>query len=294
MKNIFGLVKKTFQEWQQDNAAQMAAALAYYTLFSMAPLLIIALAIAGYFFNIDTARAQLLGQIGSVAGPETAALLQTAVVNSARSSNSLAASLIGIVVLLVGASGVFSHVQFALNKIWDVPPAPHPGILNTLISHFRSFLMVLGVGFLLLVFLIASGLVSVLTASLGAGSQAAVLPELINLAFLFIIMLILFAMLYRVIPDKAITWTDVWLGAAVTALLFILGRYAIELYLSISKSGSAYGTAGALIVLLIWIYYSAQIFLLGAEFTQVYARRFGSRSGVDSTSSKLPQPSDKI
>ena len=136
--------------------------------------------------------------------------------------------------------------------------------------------MVLAVGFLLLVFLIISGLVSVLSAYMSGGNQNSFLPELINFTFLFIMTTILFAIIYRIIPDKEITWTDVWLGAAVTALLFMLGRYAIGLYLTLSKSGSTYGAAGGLIVLLSWIYYSAQIFLMGAEFTQVYARKFGS------------------
>lgn len=278
MKDIWLLFKKTYHEWRDDNATQMAAALAYYTLFSIAPLLIIILAIASYFFNIDAARSQIIGQIGAITGAQTADLLKTALVNSAGSSKSLVASLISILVLLVGASSVFSHIQYALNKIWDVPSSPRPGVLKTLIYHFQSFLMVLVVGFLLLVFLLMSGLVSALASTVGAGSQAAVSPEVVNFIFLFLLTMLLFATLYRVIPDKAITWKDVWLGAAVTALLFILGRYAIQLYLTINRSGSTYGAAGALIVLLVWIYYSAQIFLLGAEFTQVYSRRFMSRS----------------
>ncbi len=274
---VWVLVRKTFQEWNEDNAAQLAAAIAYYTIFSMAPLLIIALAIAGYFFNLDTARSQLMAQIEAFVGPQTADFVKTLLDNSAPSSNSLVASLIGFAVLLVGASGVFNQVQSALNKVWDVPSRPGRGIVNTLKNHFRSYLMVLAIGFLLLVFLIISGLVSVLSGYMNGGLQNSFLPELVNFTFLFIMTTIIFAMVYRVVPDKEITWADVWLGAVVTALLFMLGRYAIGLYLTISKSGSTYGAAGALIVLLSWIYYSAQIFLLGAEFTQVYSRKFGSR-----------------
>jgi membrane protein len=279
--NIWDLIRKTFHEWNDDNAAQLAAAIAYYTLFSITPLLIIALAIAGYFFNIETARSQLMAQIGEFIGPKAADFVKTLLDNSARSSDSLAASMISIGVTLVGASGVFNEVQYALNKVWDVPLKPQRGIVNTLKMRFISFLMVLAVGFLLLVFLLISTLLPLLSGYISGGSQTSLLPGLINFIVLFIMITMLTAIVYRVIPEKDITWTDVWLGAAVTALLFMIGRYAIGLYLTISKPGSTYGAAGALIVLLIWIYYSAQIFLLGAEFTQVYSSKFGSHKQLE-------------
>jgi len=276
---IWELAGKSLQAWSKDNAAQLAAALAYYTIFSIPPLLIIALAIAGYFFNTDTAQNQLIAQIGGFIGPQTADFLKSLLQNSTQSSNGPLASIISIVVLLAGASGVFIQVQYALNKIWDVPQKQGRSLKKTLKNHFLSFLMVLAIGFLFLFFLILSAVISVLIGYMNVSAQNMFLPEVINFLVLFVMTTILSAMIYRVVPDKEITWTDVWLGAAVTALLFMLGRYAIGLYLTISKSASAYGAAGSLIVLLLWIYYSAQIFLLGAEFTKVYSRKFGSHIG---------------
>jgi membrane protein len=274
---MWELVRKTFYEWDNDDAAQLAAAIAYYTIFSIPPLLIIALAIAGYFFNADTARNQLIAQLGGFIGPQTADFVKSLLENSTKSPSSLVASIVSIVVLLAGASGIFLQVQVALNTIWDVPKKQTRGLMKILKNRLLSFLMVLAIGFLLLFFLILSTIISGLMGYLNWSIQNMLVPEVINFLVLFVMITICVAMLYRVIPDKEITWTDVWLGAAVTALLFMLGRYAIGLYLAISRSGSTYGTAGSLIVLLIWIYYSAQIFLLGAEFTQVYSKKFGSR-----------------
>jgi len=276
---IWELASKSFQAWSKDNAAQLAAALAYYTIFSIPPLLIITLAITGYFYNTDTTQNQLLAQLGGFIGPQTVDFVRSLLKNSTQSSNGAIASIISIVVLLAGASGVFIQVQYALNKIWDVPQKQGRSLKKTLKNHFLSFLMVLAIGLLFLFFLILSGVISLIIGYMNLSAQNMFLPEVINFLVLFVMTTILFAMIYRVVPDKEITWTDVWLGAAVTALLFMLGRYAIGLYLTISKSASAYGAAGSLIVLLLWIYYSAQIFLLGAEFTKVYSRKFGSHIG---------------
>jgi membrane protein len=273
---IWGLLRKTFAKWNDDNASQLAAAIAYYTIFSIPPLLIIALAIAGHFFNADTAQNQLVAQMGGFVGAQTADFVKSLLVNSTHSSSGLIASIISIVVLLAGASGIFLQIQEALNTVWNVPKKQNRGLIKTIKNRLLSFLMVLAIGFLLLVFLILSAVISILIGYLNGSTENTLLPEVINFLVLFGLITILVAMIYRLIPDKEISWTDVWLGAAVTALLFMLGRYAIGLYLTISKSGSTYGTAGSLIVLLIWIYYSAQIFLLGAEFTQVYSKKFGS------------------
>ena len=288
------LVRETFNEWNNDNAAQLAAAIAYYTIFSIPPLLIIALAIAGYFFNADTAQNQLIAQLGGIIGPQTADFVKSLLVNSTPSSNSLIASTISIVVLLAGASGIFLQIQNALNTIWGVPKKQTRRIWLTIKNRMLSFLMVLAIGFLLLFFLILNTIISGWIGYLNGSSQNTLLPQVINFLFLFLIMTLFIAMIYRLVPDKEITWTDVWLGAAVTALLFLLGRYAIGFYLTISRSGSTFGAAGSLIVLLIWIYYSAQIFLLGAEFTQVYAKKFGSHKRPESVSiseaEKAPAP----
>jgi membrane protein len=273
---IWELVKRSFQEWNEDHAAQWAAAIAYYTVFSIPPLLIITLAIAGNFMNVNVVQNQLVAQIQGFIGRQTAEYVKTLLESSRNSPNGLFASLISLVILLAGASGAFFQVQHALNTIWDVPPEKTHGFWRTLKYHFQSFIMVLLIAFLLIIFLILNGIIAVLIGYTGLGSQSNLLPQMINLFSLFIALTILFAVIYRVIPDKMISWGDVWLGAAVTAFLFILGRYAIGFYLSFSNSGSTYGVAGSLIVLLLWIYYSAEIFLWGVEFTQVYARRVGS------------------
>jgi membrane protein len=283
---VWHLVSITLQEWSDDHAAQLAAAIAYYTIFSIPALLIIAVDIAGYFYSPRAVQNQLVDQIGRVVGPQTADFIKSLVVNSTQSSNTIINTIISIVVLLFAASGVFNQIQIALNMIWDVPKPQGRALMRILKNHILSFLMVLAIGFFFLVFLAISAAVPVILGSMNVGVQQIPLVQVINYLIQFIILTVLIAMIYRVIPDKEISWADVWLGAAVTALLFLLGRYAIGLYLSFSKSASTYGAAGSLIVLLLWIYYSAQIFLLGAEFTQVYARQFGSNKVVN----KNPAP----
>ncbi|MDR3573328.1 MAG: YihY/virulence factor BrkB family protein [Anaerolineaceae bacterium] len=287
--NIWHLFVKPFQEWSEDNAPQLAAAIAYYTVFSITPVLVIALAVAGQFFNKDAVRSQLMAEISSFMGPETANFIGAILKNYAHTPVSLLASAINFVILLVGASGLFSQIQFALNKIWDVPPELQHRLMGTLKNRVISFLMVLVIGFLLLVFLVISAVASFINTRMNGSTQSAVLPQAINLILLFSIITILFAIVFRIVPDKAITWTDVWLGAGLTALLFMIGRYAIGLYLLFSRSGSNFGAAGSLIVLLIWIYYSAQIFLLEAEFTQVYARKFGSHKHLTENLTKAAE-----
>jgi membrane protein len=275
LKIIWDLTRKSVQAWNNDNAAQLAAAIAYYTIFSIPPLLIITLAIGGYFFSTDIAQNQLAAQLERFIGPQSADFLKSLLDNSAPSSSSTLASIISIAVLLLGASGVFNQVQNALNIIWKVPPKHHHRIMGYVKKRFLSFMMVLAIGLLLLLFLILSAALSLLNGSMNPAGPWMLLPEIINFLTLFIMSTLLIAMIYRVIPDKEIDWAEVWLGAGVTAFLFLLGRYAIGFYLSINRSASAFGAAGSLIVLLVWIYYSAQIFLLGAEFTYVFSRKLG-------------------
>jgi membrane protein len=274
---IWELVKKSFQEWNEDNAAQWAAAIAYYTVFSIPPLLIITLAIAGNFINVNVIQTQLVAQIQGFIGQQAAEYVKTLLESSRQSPNGFSASLISLIVLLAGASGAFFQVQHALNMMWDVPPEKTRGFWRTLKYHFQSFIIVLLIALLLLVFLIVNGIISVLISYLGGSSQNVLLAQAANLFSLFVLLTILIAVIFREVPDKVISWADVWLGAAVTAILFMAGRYAIGFYLSLSHSGSTFGVAGSLIVLLLWIYYSAEIFLWGVEFTQVFARRVGSR-----------------
>ena len=273
---IRGLIIKPFQEWGEDNAAQLAAAISYYTIFSITPIIIIALAVSGQFFNKDAAQTQLISQISSFMGQETANFIGMILKNYAPSSRSFVVSAINFLILMVGASGIFTQVQFALNKIWDLPPKPHHRVISNLKNRLLSFLLVFIIGVLFLVFLMISAVATLVNTHINGNTQNALLAQAINMILLFAIFTVLFAIVFRIVPDKEITWTDVWLGAGLTAFLIMIGRYAIGLYLSFSKSGSNYGAAGSLIVLLIWIYYSAQIFLLGAEFTHVYAREYGS------------------
>ena len=234
------------------------------------------MAVAGHFINTETARIQLIAQIDAATGLQTAEFIQSLLTNSTQTATSPIASIIGGVVLLAGASGIFYQIQYALNRIWNVPKKPVRSLFKTAKDQTLAYLMVLLIGLLFMVILILSTLLSVLIGNVNGFTQNVLLLEALNFLVLFVTITVLVAVVYRVIPDKEITWTDVWLGAAVTALLFMLGKYAIGIYLSVSKSGSAYGAAGSLIVLLTWIYYSTQIFLLGAEFTHTYSLKFGS------------------
>lgn len=278
LRSIFDLLKETFQEWNEDKAPRLAAALAYYTAFSIAPLLIVAIAIASAIFDEQAVRGQLDNQIQGVVGAQAADAVQEMIANSSRDSTGIIASIIGVATLLLGAAGVFGQLQDALNTVWDIPPKPNQGIMKTIRDRFISFAMVLGIGFMLLVSLLLTTILSAIN-----GWVAGWLPgtefiaQVLNFALSFGVITLLFAAIYKVLPDTPVKWSDVWIGAAFTALLFTVGKLLIGLYLGNSTIGSSYGAAGSFVVLLVWIYYSAQILLLGAEFTQVYARRRGSR-----------------
>ncbi len=274
------LVTETFKEWSEDKASRLAAALSYYTVFSLPPLLIILLAIAGRVFEDAEARvtAQITGLVGETGGEAITSILE----NASQPEDSLVATIIGVVTLLFGASGVFGQLQEAMNKIWEVPPNPKGGIVETIKDRFFSFTMVFGVGFLLLVSLVVSaGLASIDEAINNLLPSLVILAQIINIVVSLIVITAMFALIFKVIPDVAVSWRDVWIGAFVTAVLFTLGKWGISFYLSKSAPASSYGAAGSLIVILLWIYYSTQILFLGAEFTQVYANRFGSKIVAD-------------
>ena len=273
---IFSLLKEAFQEWQKDKASLLAAALAYYTVFSITPLLVIAIAIVGAVFGQEAARGEILSQINSLVGDQGAQAIEMALNNANQPRISSVASLISVVVLLVGASGVFAQLQEALNTIWNVKPKPNVGIWNFVRKRLLSFGMVLAIGFLLLVSLVISAVLSGISKmDLNLLPGLASLWQLLNFAVSFGFITVLFALIYKYLPDVKIRWKDVWVGAIITALLFGLGKYLIGLYLGRGSLGSAYGAAGSLIVFLAWVFYSAQILLFGAELTQVYARRYG-------------------
>jgi membrane protein len=275
---VWDLLKEIFSEWSEDKAARLAAALAYYITFSLAPLLLIVIAIVGLLFGQEAVQGRVVEQIQGLVGPDGAQLVQTMLQSTRQSGSNIVATLIGIVTLLLGATGVFVQLQDALNTIWEVAPKPGRGVLGMVKDRLLSFTMLLGIGFLLLVSLAVSAGLAALSSFLGD-----LLPGLFEVAKVldFVISLgvitLLFAMIYKFLPDVKIRWGDVWVGAAVTSLLFTVGKFLIGLYLGYSSAASVYGAAGSLAVLLIWIYYTAQIVLLGAEFTQVYAKRYGSR-----------------
>jgi membrane protein len=280
MKKAWRLLKETFAEWNEDKASQMAAALAYYTVFSLAPLLIIVIAIAGFFFGEEAARGEIVGQIKGLVGTDGATVIQTALENAHTpgSNSGIIASLISIAILIFGASGVFVQLQDSLNEIWDVDPNAEKGMGKAVKKRAMSFAVVLSIGFLLLVSLVLSAALSAIN-----NFASGLLPgfdffwQLLNFLLPFVVTTVLFALMYKYLPDIDITWRDVWVGATLTSVLFSVGRYLIGLYLGSSTFGSTYGAAGSLVILLAWIYYSVQILFFGAEFTQVYARRYGSQ-----------------
>jgi membrane protein len=278
LKILFALLKETFKEWQEDKVTRLAAALAYFTIFSLAPLLIVVIAIAGAVFGHEAATGQLVREIRGLVGTDGARVIEDMIQNAATpGSGGTLATIIGVVTLILGASGVFGQLQDALNTIWGVMPKPGLGIKETIKNRILSFALVLGIGFLLLVSLVLSAGLSAVDEFLnnqfpGGG----LLLQILNFVISYAVITLMFATMYRFLPDVKIAWRDVWVGAAVTAALFTIGKFLIGLYLGNSSTASVYGAAGSLVVLLIWIFYSAQIMLFGAEFTQVYATRYGS------------------
>lgn len=273
---VWQLLKKTFSKWNEDHAPGLGAALSYYTVFSLAPLLMIVIAIAGLVFGQEAAQGQVMGQIQGLVGEESAKAIQSMIEEARKPAAGILATLIATVMLLVGATGVFAQLQESLNIIWKVKEKPGEGIWKTLKDRFISLVAVLGTGFLLLISLVISAGLSAVGATLEH-----VLPgpefllQIINFVVSFTVVTLLFAMIYKLLPDKPIRWGDVWIGAGITSLLFTIGKFFIGLYLGKSEVGLAYGAAGSLVVILIWVYYASQIFLLGAEFTAVYAESRG-------------------
>lgn len=293
IKPIFRLLKEAFREWQQDKVSLLAAALAYYTVFSVTPLLVIAIAIAGAVFGEDAAKGEILQQINNLVGEQGAQVIEIGLANANQPQLSSTASLISVVILLVGASGVFAQLQEALNTVWDIKPKSDRGVWQFVRKRLLSFGMVLVIGFLLLVSLVFSAIlsgISNLEMNLLPGWVS--LLRLLNFLTSLGMISLLFALIYKYLPDVRIRWQDVWVGAIITALLFTLGKFLIGLYLGKGSLGSAYGAAGSLIIFLAWVFYSAQILLFGAEFTQVYARKYGRTISPDKHAEVSPSFTD--
>ena len=276
--DAWSLLRESFSEWLDDKAPRLGAALAYYTAFSLSPVLVVVIAIAALVFGHDAAQSQIIGQVRALVGEQGAKAIETLLQNASNPSSGIMAGVVGLVTLLIGATGVFVELRDALNTIWEVESKGPGGIRGLIAARFLSFTMLLGVGFLLLVSLaISAGLAAAGRLLGGMAPTLSFLGEVVNFLVSLVVITVLFAVIYKYLPDLKIPWSDVWIGAAVTALLFDLGKSLIGLYLGSSKIASTYGAASSLAIVLIWIYYSAQIFLFGAEFTQVYARRHGSR-----------------
>ena len=277
------LLRRSVSAWIDDDAASLGAALAYYTLFSLAPLLLIVIAVAGLVFGADAARGQIVGQLQGLMGQSGAAVVQGLLESVNHPAGGVLATAVGVLLMLLGATTVFAELQNTLDRIWRAPARPAGGLWTLLRARVLSFGMILGLGFLLIVSLVASAAVAALQAWwapwLGAAAlQLAGLPlAALNGALGFALVTLVFAMIYKVMPRARIEWADVWVGALVTSALFAAGRWLIGLYLGTGAVTSGFGAAGSLVAVLVWVYYSAQIFLLGAEFTWVYAHVLGSR-----------------
>jgi membrane protein len=274
------LVKKSVEAWVEDYAPSMGAALAYYTLFSLAPLLLLVVSVAGLVFGADAARGQVEAQLGGVIGSDGAIAIQGLLKSASHPTRSIVASVISVVTLIIGATSVFAELQSDLDRIWRAPAATRPsGLWGLLRTRLLSFGLIISIGFLLLVSLVVSACLSALgTWWSPMFSGWALTLQIVNQVVSFLFITLFFALMYRILPSVRVGWQDVGLGAAITALLFTLGKFAIGLYLGKAGVASGFGAAGSVVVLLVWVFYSAQIFLLGAEFTWIYAYCHGSRA----------------
>ncbi|HEX2055274.1 MAG TPA: YihY/virulence factor BrkB family protein [Nitrospiraceae bacterium] len=276
--SLWGMLKQTFTDWSNDKVPRLGAALAYYTVFAIVPLLIIIIAIIGLVFGEEAAQSYIFDQIAGLVGEQSANAIKDMIHRADKPSTGIIATVIAAVTLLFGASGLFGQLQDALNTIWGVEPKPGRGIWGLIKDRFLSFMAVLGTGFLLLVSLVLSAALAALGKWFGGWLPAPeVVLQALNFLISFGVITALFAMMFKLLPDAKVAWSDVWVGAAITALLFTLGKFLIGLYLGKSDVGSAYGAAGSLVIVLLWVYYSAQILLFGAEFTQVYANTSGAK-----------------
>jgi membrane protein len=275
---LFSLSKSAFRNWRGDFAPSMGAALAYYTVFSIAPLLVIAIAVAGLVFGQEIAQGAMLDFARNLVGDNGAKAIEGMLTSAQRPREGLIASALGVIALLIGSTTVFAELETNLNRIWKAEAPKGSGLWHFARTRLLSFGLILAVGFLLIVSLV----VTAVLAAVGKywadwlGGMEVVL-QVVNFVVPVLVITVMFAMIYKFLPNVSIRWSDVWIGALVTSLLFSLGKFLIGIYLGKAGVASSYGAAGALVVLLVWVYYSAQIFLLGAEFTKVFAERRGSR-----------------
>ncbi|MCC6456127.1 MAG: YihY family inner membrane protein [Caldilineaceae bacterium] len=287
-KTMWTLLKETYQEWRDDKVPRLAAALSYYAAIAAAPLVVGIIAIAGFVFGTEQAKAQLVTQVGTLVSPQAAEMVGTIINSADQPDVARVAGWLSLITLLWGASNIFAQLQDSLDTIWGVELRPDLGLMRKAMHRLLPLLMVLGIGVLLLVAVIASSVLSAL-----GTFMPDLLPgmtfiwQVINFLVSAAVMTFLFALIFKVLPDVEFAWRDVWLGAALTSLLFVVGQFVLGWYLGRQSGSSLYGAAGSLVVFLLWLYYSAQIFLFGAEFTQVYATRYGQ--GVRPAKDAVPR-----
>ncbi|MCC7495924.1 MAG: YihY/virulence factor BrkB family protein [Bryobacterales bacterium] len=295
-KALISLLWTTVSEWMNDNAARMAAALSYYSLLSTAPLLVVVIAVAGLAYGEDAVRGQIFWQLQDLIGAEGAKAVEMMLKGAQKPATGIFASILGLITLFFGASWVVAELKSALNTIWKVAPPQGESTLGSVFTMLRnrvfSFALVMGIGFLLIVSLV----VSAWLAAIGEFFQQwlpvpAALLTFANFLISFVVITFLFTLIYRILPDTRIAWGDVVVGATVTSLLFSFGKYLIGLYLGRSSFTSTYGAVGSLVIFMVWVYYSAQIFFLGAEFTKVYAAKHGSKQARKTREKLVPTES---
>jgi membrane protein len=277
-KQIWPLFKQAVQAWSADYAPSMGAALSYYTLFSIAPLLLIVIAVAGLFFGDEAARGEITSGLSGLMGEEGGKAIEDMIASASKPAEGIIATVTGVFVLILGATTVFGELQNSLDRIWRAPAREAGGVWRLLRSRLLSIGMILGIAFLLMVSLVLDTVLNALGKMWGTEGWQ-VLAQGVNFAVGFALTTTVFALIYKLMPRARIEWHDVWVGALVTAALFTVGKFLISLYIGRSAVASSFGAAGSLAVVMIWVYYSAQIFLLGAEFTWVYSHEHGSRKG---------------
>ncbi len=295
MRLLFKLLKRTYIEWTADKGPRLGAALAYYTVFSLAPLLVIVIASAGLFFGQEAVQGQLMGQISGLLGKEGGEAVSSMIASAWKNDGGIFATVMGVLTLLFGATGVFIQLQDALDTIWGVKSTRSEGFLGFIKSRWLSLTMVLGIGFLLLVSLIVSAAISFIAPlSLNYLPFSGELLQLLNFCVSLLMTAGLFALMFKYLPNVAVQWRDVWMGALVSACLFAIGRHLIGIYLGRAAVSSSFGAAGSLVIILLWSYYSAQILLFGAEYTQVLSEYRGRRTNPKPGFVRMGEPEIQI
>ena len=279
LKILWQILKQTFHDFMDDKVLKLSAALSYYTIFSIAPMLIVIITLCDVFLGKEAIEGSIYGQIKNMVGSEAAIQIQQMIKNAALSGDSGWATIVGVVTLVIGATSVFGEIQDSINFIWQLKAKPKNGLLKMLLNRLLSFSIVVSLGFILMVSLALNGIIALFSNQLSVlfPQVTMVLVYIINLVLTFVVISVLFAIIFKVLPDAKVQWRHVIIGAVTTAILFMIGKFAIGLYLGSSKVGTAYGAAGSIVIILLWVYYSAIILYFGAEFTQVYVQHFGGK-----------------